>query len=137
MKQNENTRRLSENAREKIASIILFDISDPRLDLVTITGCEVSVDRAVCHVYVSAENDRYDEVLAGLNSAKGRVRSLLGKSLGWRVTPELIFHIDKTADHAEKISQALAQKPETLSVEKDEFGYPVKHASEDTPEELV
>ena len=125
MKQNSATRRLAEEAREKIATILMMEISDPRLDLVTITGCEVSVDRSVCKVWVSADPDSYDEVLEGLQSAKGRIRSLLGRSLTWRVTPELIFQIDRSTDEAQRIAEALKNVPPTMSIPKDEFGYPL------------
>ncbi len=125
MKQNSATRRLAEEAREKIATILMMEISDPRLDLVTVTGCEVSVDRSVCKVWVSADPDSYDEVLEGLQSAKGRIRSLLGRSLTWRVTPELIFQIDRSTDQAQRIAEALKNVPPTMSIPKDEFGYPL------------
>ena len=125
MKQNSATRRLAEEAREKIATILMMEISDPRLDLVTVTGCEVSVDRSVCKVWVSADPDSYDEVLEGLQSAKGRIRSLLGRSLTWRVTPELIFQIDRSTDEAQRIEEALKNVPPTMSIPKDEFGYPL------------
>ena len=125
MKQNSATRRLAEEAREKIATILMTEISDPRLDLVTVTGCEVSVDRSVCKVWVSADSDSYDEVLEGLQSAKGRIRSLLGRSLTWRVTPELIFQIDRSTDEAQRIAEALKNVPPTMSIPKDEFGYPL------------
>lgn len=125
MKQNSATRRLAEEAREKIATILMMEISDPRLDLVTVTGCEVSVDRSVCKVWVSADSDSYDEVLEGLQSAKGRIRSLLGRSLTWRVTPELIFQIDRSTDEAQRIAEALKNVPPTMSIPKDEFGYPL------------
>ena len=125
MKQNSATRRLAEEAREKIATILIMEISDPRLDLVTVTGCEVSVDRSVCKVWVSADPDSYDEVLEGLQSAKGRIRSLLGRSLTWRVTPELIFQIDRSTDEAQRIAEALKNVPPTMSIPKDEFGYPL------------
>lgn len=125
MKQNSATRRLAEEAREKIATILMTEISDPRLDLVTVTGCEVSVDRSVCKVWVSADPDSYDEVLEGLQSAKGRIRSLLGRSLTWRVTPELIFQIDRSTDEAQRIAEALKNVPPTMSIPKDEFGYPL------------
>ncbi len=125
MKQNSATRRLAEEAREKIATILMMEISDPRLDLVTVTGCEVSVDRSVCKVWVSADPDSYDEVLEGLQSAKGRIRSLLGRSLTWRVTPELIFQIDRSTDEAQRIAVALKNVPPTMSIPKDEFGYPL------------
>ena len=125
MKQNSASRRLAEEAREKIATILMMEISDPRLDLVTVTGCEVSVDRSVCKVWVSADPDSYDEVLEGLQSAKGRIRSLLGRSLTWRVTPELIFQIDRSTDEAQRIAEALKNVPPTMSIPKDEFGYPL------------
>ena len=135
MKQNSATRRLAEEAREKIATILMTEISDPRLDLVTVTGCEVSVDRSVCKVWVSADPDSYDEVLEGLQSAKGRIRSLLGRTLTWRVTPELIFQIDRSTDEAQRIAEALKNVPPTMSIPKDEFGYPVDPADEDAEDE--
>lgn len=125
MKQNEATRRLAQEAREKIATILQTEISDPRLRDVTVTGCEVSVDRALCKVYVAARPGTYDEVLAGLESAKGRIRSLLGRSLTWRVTPELVFSIDTSTDEAMRITEALKNVPPTMAVPKDEFGYPI------------
>ncbi len=133
MKQNAATRRTAEQLREKLGTILLFEISDPRLDLVTLTGCEVSVDRSFARVYVSCEADRYDEVLETLNSAKGRIRKLLSHALDWRVVPELDFKIDRSTDQAEAIAAALKRVPETMAIEKDEEGYPVvPDASEDT-----
>ena len=126
MKQNRTTRRLGEILREKVSSILLFEVSDPRLDMITITGAEVSVDRSFARVYVSASSERYDEVLEGLESAKGRIRSILGRSLDWRVTPELVFEIDRTADEAERIAHALRDAPASLDIEKDESGYPLE-----------
>ena len=125
MKQNQHSRRTNEQARVKLANILLFEISDPALALVTITGVEVSVDKSYLRAYVSCDADRYEEVEAALARAKGRIRSLLGRSLAWRVTPELDFRIDTTTDEAERISRALEDAPATLAVEKDEFGYPV------------
>ena len=103
MKQNANSRRSGQIAREKLASILLFEVADPDLDLVTLTGCEVSVDRSFVRAYVTCEPERYDTVMAALERAKGRIRSLLGHALGWRVTPELAFSIDSSTDEAERI----------------------------------
>ncbi|MGV8082637.1 MAG: 30S ribosome-binding factor RbfA [Coriobacteriia bacterium] len=117
MKQTPNSRRLNERAREVIASIMLDEIADPRLDLVTVTGAEVSPDRSVVAVYVSTEPARYDSVLAGLESAKGRLRSLLGRALGWRVSPELRFFIDTSIDTGMRITEALKDVPPSLAAE--------------------
>lgn len=126
MKQKPSSRRMNEIAREKLASIMLFEISDPELTLVTLTGVEVSIDKSVLIAYVSCDKDRYDEVMAALGRAKGRIRTLLGHALGWRVTPELVFRIDTSTDEAEKIERALENVPPTLGVEKDEDGYPIR-----------
>ena len=134
MKQNANSRRSGEIAREKLASILLFEVADPDLDLVTLTGCEVSVDRSFVRAYVTCEPERYESVMAALERAKGCIRSLLGRALGWRVTPELAFSIDTSTDEAERIARALEQRPPTIDVEKDEFGYPIaSEASGDEP----
>ncbi len=131
MKQNSSSRRTAELAREKLANILLFEVSDPDLELVTLTGCEVSVDRSLVRAYVSCDADRYDDVMAAFGRAKGRIRSLLGRSLGWRVTPELDFRIDTTTDEAERIARALESVPPTMGVVKDEDGYPVAPADDE------
>ena len=126
MKQNQRSRRTNELAREKLANILLFELSDPALSLVTVTGVEVSVDKSLLRAFVSCDSSRYEEVTGALARAKGRIRSILGRSLGWRVTPELDFRIDTTTDEAERITRALEVVPPTLGVEKDEFGYPIE-----------
>ena len=131
MKQNQNSRRMGQQAREKLGYILLFEVSDPDLELVTLTGCEVSVDKSVVVAYISCEASRYETVTAALARAKGRIRSLLGHALGWRVTPELVFRIDTTADEAERIGRALQDVPETLAIPKDEDGYPLESADDE------
>lgn len=132
MKQNNNSRRMAEQAREKLGYILLFEVSDPALELVTLTGCEVSIDKSMLKAYVSCDASRYDEVSEALQRAKGRIRSLLGKALGWRVTPNIAFVIDTTVDDAEKLARMLEDVPESMEIEKDEFGYPlVEGAQED------
>ena len=131
MKQTAATRRTGEQLREKLGYILLFEISDPRLDLVTLTGAEVSVDRTYARVYVSCDRERYGVVMAALDSARGRIRSLLARSLDWRTVPELDFRIDQSTDEAEAIARALENVPATMAVEKDEEGYPIQPASDE------
>lgn len=130
MKQNSNSRRLASELREKLGYILLFEIADPNLRLVTITGVEVSIDKGLARIYVSCEPDAYEDTLVAFSRAKGRIRSLLGRALTWRTVPELVFCIDTTTDEAERIALALEDVPPTIGVEKDEFGYPIE-TSED------
>lgn len=109
MKQGSSSRKLNEQAREVIASILLFEISDPRLNMVTITACEVSFDRSVANVYYTTEPTRYVDAAAAFQAAAGRIRTLMAKKLSWRVAPELRFMLDSSVDEAERIANALAR----------------------------
>jgi len=107
MKQSSSNRKVNEQAREVIAGILLFEISDPRLELVTITGCEVSYDRSVCNVFYTTEPDPRQPVAGPFQKASGRIRSLMARKLSWRIAPELRFLLDKSVDEAERIASAL------------------------------
>lgn len=108
MSRESQGRKSEEQVREAVALIITEEVSDPRLDLVTVTGVKTSPDRSIATIYVSADPERYGSVLEGLESAKGRIRSLLGRSLGWRVTPELRFFIDEAIDEGGRIERVIA-----------------------------
>lgn len=110
MKQSGSSRKVNERAREVVANILLFDVADPRLHLVTVTGCEVSFDKSVCNVYYTVSPDRYDETAAAFKKATGRIRSLMARRLSWRVAPELRFMLDESVDQAERIGRALARE---------------------------
>lgn len=120
MKQTPRTRKVNEMVREAVAIILSEEIADPRLDLVTVTSAEVSPDMMVANIYVitHGDDDRYAELLEGLESAKGRIRSLLGQRITLRFTPELRFLIDRSVDEGMRISQALKDLPPTLRQER-------------------
>ncbi len=110
MKQNSSSRRINEQARQVIAEILMFEVADPRVAMVTVTGCEVSFDRSACNVYITSTPGTYDEVLAALKNASGHIRTLMGKKLPWRTAPELRFFLDKSVDEAERIAKTLANE---------------------------
>jgi ribosome-binding factor A len=101
-----------ETVREAVALILLSDIKDPRVDLVTVTSVQVSADLKHADIYVTAHGgpERYAEALAGLRSAAGRIRTLLGRSVRMRCVPELHFEIDPSVDEAIRITELLARE---------------------------
>jgi ribosome-binding factor A len=115
----ESNRKVDAQAREVLASILLFDVSDPRLNLVTITECQVSYDRAYCDVFYTADPADYADVQAALSRAKGFMRTAMAKKLAWRQAPELRFHLDETVDAAEKLGQYINAEQERLGVVAD------------------
>ncbi|MDP2181024.1 MAG: 30S ribosome-binding factor RbfA [Actinomycetota bacterium] len=136
MKITPRTRKLNESAREAIASIILDEIADPRVELVTVTSVEVSPDLMAASVYVIAHGDevRYAEALEGLESAKGRIRSLLGRRVKMRFTPELRFFIDPSVDAGMRMNEALRAVPPTLAYERERTPEPPARSDNDRHE---
>ena len=130
MKQSSSNRKVNEQAREVIASALLFDISDPRLSLVTITGCEVSFDRSVCNVFYTADASSYDQVAEAFGKAAGRIRSYMARELSWRVAPELRFILDESVDEAQRIESALAREAQRLGDSQVDEQDPGDSASE-------
>ncbi len=89
------------------------DVADPRVDLATVTSVQVSSDLGVADVYVTTHGDqeRYEALLEGLNSAEGRIRSGLARRVKLRITPVLRFHLDTSVDQGMRIYEALKDVP--------------------------
>lgn len=113
MRSTPRTRKLGETVKEALAEVLREDVSDPRVDFVTVTSVEVSMDLKVADVYVitHGDEDRYREMLDGLRSADGRIRSSLGRRVALRYTPELRYHIDTSVDEGMRINEALKVVP--------------------------
>lgn len=114
-------RKVDEVARQEISTILLLEVSDPRLQFVTITGCKVSFDRAYADVYYTTTPDKYDEVAAALEKAKGYIRSSMAKKLDWKKSPLLRFHLDETIDHAGLIDEFISTERERYGEEEEDL----------------
>lgn len=103
-------RRHAERIRELVASS-LRTIKDPRLGMITITDARITADLHDASVYYTVLGDSAAQqaTAAGLESAKGLLRSIVGKALGLRHTPTLTFVLDDVQDHAKHIDELLAQ----------------------------
>jgi len=107
------TDRVAEELQHLVADLLLREIKDPRIGLVTVTGVKVSPDLRHARVYFSCLGDaaRRAESLRGLNSAAGFVRSQVARSLKLRVVPEIIFEFDPSLEQAERMSRLLKDTP--------------------------
>ncbi|MEA2101979.1 MAG: 30S ribosome-binding factor RbfA [Thermodesulfobacteriota bacterium] len=100
--------RVGELLKESIAELILRRIKDPRVEAVTITEVEVSVDLKVAHVFFSTlDRSKRASAGKGLQRAAGFMRHELLKMLNLKTIPELVFMPDKSFDYGEKIDAIL------------------------------
>ena len=102
-------RKLADRIKVIVAQMLDTRIKDPRLGFVTITDVRVTGDLQNASVFYTVYGD--DEERAGtaaaLESAKGIIRSEVGKQTGIRLTPSLEFHLDSVPDTAAHLDVAL------------------------------
>ena len=95
MASNNITRRIAEEIRKIVSTMLINGIKDPRINsLVSVTDVEVTSDLSYAYVYVSILGGDEESTLEGLKSACGYIRREVGKSIKIRHTPEIIFKID-------------------------------------------
>ena len=91
--------RLSDQIRTEVSFILQKEVKDPRLKGLTIIKVDLSKDIKKAYILFSALNSFNDidleEVRAGLEKAKGFIRSMLGKRLEIKRIPELFFETDQ------------------------------------------
>ncbi|MDZ7762600.1 MAG: 30S ribosome-binding factor RbfA [Desulfovermiculus sp.] len=85
--------RLEEMIMHELGRILVENIQDPRLELVTISGLRLNTDLTVAEVLYTHSRDSsdQDQVEQGLDAARGYMRSMLGKRIKLRHVPELRF----------------------------------------------
>ena len=96
--------------RHFLAEAITTRIRDPRVGFVTVTGVTVSADfsHATVRVSIMGDDPQKAEALAGLQHAKGYLRSLLARATDLRTAPELHFVIDRGLENARRIDNLLS-----------------------------
>ena len=104
-------RKVADRIHETVARLLHGRIKDPRLGFVTITDVRVTGDlqqATVFYTVYGTEEERRDSA-AALDSAKGLIRSAVGRALGIRLTPSLTFRLDALPTQARTFEDALAR----------------------------
>lgn len=108
-------RKLAKRISTIVATAIDTEIKDDRLEFVTITDCRVTGDLHDATLYYTVrgrtlgEEPDHEAAAAGLEKAKGRLRSLVGAGTGVRFTPTLRFEPDTVPDASRHMEELLAR----------------------------
>ncbi len=98
-------RRASEAIREVVGAALLTELSDPRLEMVTVTAVETTPDLGRAKVYWTVlDHARADSAAAGLEAARGVLQGKVGRALRSRNTPHLVFVRDELQDQARRLT---------------------------------
>ena len=104
-------RKLAERIQQIVADMLETRIKDPRLGFVTVTDVRVASDLHLATVFYTVYGD--EEAAAGtaaaLESAKGIIRSEVGKHTGVKFTPAVEFVRDALPGTVKAIDDLLAR----------------------------
>ncbi len=122
-------RKVAERIQEELADILMRNVADPRLAMVTITAVDVDRELAYAQIYVvaSGDDERMDEVLAGLEGAQGYLRSQLATRIQLRSFPQLRFRWDASHERGARIEELL----DSLQEERGEKAGDVSGGNDD------
>jgi ribosome-binding factor A len=115
------TDRVSDLILREISEILLRDIKDPRIGMVTITRVEVSDDLSLAKIYYSVigSEKEYNDSTEGLKHAASFIQRLLKKRLAIKHIPHLNFIVDHSVDYSFEIEGLIRKIKEEEKKEGD------------------
>jgi|SRR3972149_6682532 ribosome-binding factor A len=113
--------RIGRRIQEELSELLIFSVTDPRLQGVYLTDVKVDSELSFASVFVSAlDSERKDEILEGFNSAAGFLRSRLAQRIDLRTVPQLRFNWDPTPENAERIERLIASLHDEAESDPDD-----------------
>ena len=106
--------KLADRIKVVVAETLERRIKDPRLGFVTVTDVRVTGDLPEATIFYTVLGDElaHTESAAALESAKGVLRSEVGKQTGVRFTPTLTFLLDALPENADALEDLLRKAAE-------------------------
>ena len=108
--------RVASIIKKTISEMLTRDINDKDIGFCTVTDVDVTNDLSYAKVYVTFMGTTNERGLAGLNHAKGYIRSAVAKKLSTRKCPELIFNVDESLITGNRVDAIIRE----LNIEKKE-----------------
>ena len=129
--------RLGGEIQKIISSMLMNGLKDPRLSsMISVSNVDVTRDGSYATCYITildtskddeAKAKRENEVLEGLQSAKGLIKREIGKQMKIHHIPELLFKIDRSMEYGNKIDSIIDSlgienyQSDEKDIEEDDF----------------
>ena len=108
--------RVAEQMQRELADLLMFEVKDPRIGMVTITAVEVTGDIAHAKIFYSAPQAKQSSlnhaktlqsIQNGLENSAGYLRTQVAKRMLLRTVPQLHFVYDESIDIGMKMAQLI------------------------------
>ena len=140
MNENLRARQLAKRIQEIVAEAIEFRVKDARLGFVTITDARLTNDFREATVFytVFGTPEEREATAAALETARGQIRTEVGRRMGIKHTPSLAFIVDQvpeTSAHLEGLLREMHQADAELQKVREGATYagdadPYRHDDE-------
>jgi ribosome-binding factor A len=104
-------RKLAVRIREIVADTLRSQVKDPRLGMITVTDAKITGDLRDATVFYTVLGDEAERMAtaAALESARGVLRSAVGRQTGVKFTPTLTFEPDAVPETSQHVADLLAK----------------------------
>ncbi|MFN0106799.1 MAG: 30S ribosome-binding factor RbfA [Bryobacteraceae bacterium] len=102
--------RVSEQIREELTELIEYEMSDPRVEGISVTDVHIAPDGRRARVMVALNTaEGRDEAMAALEHARAYLRTQVAHRLSLHRTPDLQFELDAVVnpEHLNKIMKRI------------------------------
>ncbi len=125
-KEYSRSHRVAEQMQRELADLLMFEVKDPRIGMVTITAVEVTGDMAHAKIFYSAPQAKSTQdksnqskpnianhaktlqsIQNGLENSAGYLRTQVAKRMLLRTVPQLHFVYDESIDIGMKMAQLI------------------------------
>ncbi len=110
MASNERIRKVSEQIRRELVTILPEAIFHDKISFVSVTGINLSRDFKFATVYITVIGDDLalrQTLLDLLNDQHGEIRRLLSKRLSTRTVPDMTFEYDQSVEYGARMEKLL------------------------------
>lgn len=114
--------RISVKIQQAITELLVKKISDPRIEMATISDVTMSADLRLASVYVTAfgDEEKIADTLAGFKKSKGFIKKHIAPQLGLKYMPDLRFFYDDSFDKAAKMDALIETAIKDLPQDPEE-----------------
>jgi ribosome-binding factor A len=102
--------RVGQQLHEVIATLLLTDVDDPRVQQVQVTAVDVSPDLTIAKVFYVMLDEREPDprVQTGLERIEGYLKHEISQRLSLRYTPHLQFIYDESIERGRRMDALLS-----------------------------
>ena len=108
-KMDARARKLADRVQVIVAEALEYRVKDPRLGFITVTDVRITNDLREATIFYTVLGDDEDQAntAAALESARGMLRTEVGKQTGIKHTPSLAFIADIVPEAARQVEDLI------------------------------